>query len=84
MTKRQVAALGESTVKVGDVVVLKSGGPDMTVTEAGREHAICTWFDEKKAVQKGTFPNDSLRPANDGKESSGSKSTLDAGYDPLN
>jgi uncharacterized protein YodC (DUF2158 family) len=40
--------------KIGDVVVLKSGGPDMTVEEPG-EVVGCVWF-EKNQPQRGFFP----------------------------
>lgn len=30
--------------KAGDVVVLKSGGPRMTITSIDRQSAECTWF----------------------------------------
>ncbi len=42
----------------GDVVVLKSGGPDMTVTGVGDNYGVltawCIWFDGKKQCN-GTF-----------------------------
>lgn len=43
------------TFKVGDVVVLKSGGPKMTVYEVEEENCFCQWFDEKKTLQQGVF-----------------------------
>ncbi|HFQ4989878.1 TPA: YodC family protein [Vibrio vulnificus] len=46
---------------IGDIVVLKSGGPVMTVT--GRDFAdelICTWFDSKQELKSGTFPEASV------------------------
>ncbi|HEY3374981.1 MAG TPA: DUF2158 domain-containing protein [Candidatus Aquicultor sp.] len=36
-------------IKKGDVVMLKSGGPLMTVTEVG---AKCVWFDENKPMKE--------------------------------
>lgn len=53
-------------IKVGDVVQLKSGGPEMTVDEIepynGIPKARCSWFDgPKKDV--GVFPLTSLRVA---------------------
>jgi uncharacterized protein YodC (DUF2158 family) len=53
-------------IKAGDVVRLKSGGPQMTVAKtgvpAGREgqHAWCDWFEGKK-VMNGVFPVTSLQ-----------------------
>lgn len=32
----------------GDVVMLKSGGPRMTVSEIKGEFATCQWFEESK------------------------------------
>jgi uncharacterized protein YodC (DUF2158 family) len=54
-------------IKIGDVVKLKSGGPDMTVNEIGKSGmtgegplaAWCSWFD-KGEEKKGTFPLTSL------------------------
>ena len=36
--------------EVGDVVRLKSGGPNMTVDNASSSRIICTWFDEADHV----------------------------------
>ncbi len=49
-----------SDIQAGAVVVLKSGGPKMTVLEIGEfnftpNSALCTWFEDKKAVQE-SFP----------------------------
>lgn len=57
---------------IGDVVELKSGGPEMTVTDVttrsafdgserafdGRIHTV--WFDDKNNKQGGTFHQDTL------------------------
>lgn len=47
---------------VGDIVKLKSGGPDMTVraapTDLGRSYT-CQWFAGKK-LEQGHFPEESL------------------------
>lgn len=32
-------------LKVGDVVMLKSGGPSMTVDQVDGDHVWCCWFD---------------------------------------
>jgi len=46
-------------VKVGDVVQLKSGGPLMTVEDAGtlgftdgKQRALCVWFADDKRQQQ--------------------------------
>lgn len=53
------------TFKVGDVVRLKSGGPDMTVTNVGKESGMltvwCAWFVGTKQ-EKGYFPADAVQP----------------------
>lgn len=82
MLLRQAAALRVSAVNVGDIVVLKSGGPRMTVTEVGREKVRCKWFDEKKVLQNDFFVPGSLRLADDDKELGSVRSTRDPGYDP--
>lgn len=49
--------------KVGDVVQLKSSGPDMTVSEAHlmgeKDYVRCQWFGGRK-LENGRFPIDSL------------------------
>jgi uncharacterized protein YodC (DUF2158 family) len=51
--------------KIGDVVLLKSGGPEMTIEEIGRwqesqvDQAKCSWFDENKK-KSGIFVLESL------------------------
>ena len=35
-------------LKVGDVVILKAGGPRMTVYQIAGENIGCKWFDNKK------------------------------------
>ena len=54
--------------KVGDVVRLKSGGPEMTVHgESQRYDDACEtiWFDEKKVKQYGDFKDDSIELDNE-------------------
>ena len=50
---------------VGDVVVLKSGGPKMTVREVGQDddgpYAICEWFDSDKKPQTRSFVQETLK-----------------------
>jgi uncharacterized protein YodC (DUF2158 family) len=52
-------------VKAGDVVRLKSGGPDMTVVEVEVDGkvAICTWFDADGKLQGDRFPVEIIRKA---------------------
>lgn len=53
-------------IKVGDVVVLKSSGPKMTVDNIGKydyndfDSALCSWFDGMKTAEK-VFPLHSLK-----------------------
>ncbi|EOW9291631.1 DUF2158 domain-containing protein [Vibrio cholerae] len=48
--------------KVGDIVKLKSGGPDMTVQSKSPIGFWCQWFAGKK-LERGQFPVDSLQLA---------------------
>jgi uncharacterized protein YodC (DUF2158 family) len=50
-----------NTLKVGDVVQLKSGGPQMTVCKIDEEGITinCCWFNGKK-VEKADFPLETL------------------------
>jgi len=41
-----------STIKAGDVVRLKSGGPAMTVESTDGKTAMCRWFHDKKAESR--------------------------------
>ena len=45
--------------KIGDIVKLKSGGPEMTVMKAGDSLITCQWFAGKK-LALGRFEMDSL------------------------
>jgi uncharacterized protein YodC (DUF2158 family) len=48
--------------KVGQVVQLRSGGPDMTVSDRDimdEDHVWCQWFGGRK-LEQGRFPIDSL------------------------
>lgn len=54
--------MNSSDFQPGDVVVLKSGGPKMTVVEIGDFGPLgpnpgvkCEWFDEKKSHQERVF-----------------------------
>jgi uncharacterized protein YodC (DUF2158 family) len=61
--------------KIGDIVKLKSGGPDMTVRDENIHYSTgklesytCQWFAGKK-LEKGSFPPDSLEPVGDNSDS---------------
>ena len=43
-------------LKAGDVVKVRSGGPNMTIADCDEINARCYWFDEKKEQRSGTFP----------------------------
>ena len=55
-------------LKVGDIVQLISGGPEMTVAALNAQHVVqsslgrvsCQWFAGKK-LEHGYFPADSLK-----------------------
>ena len=55
-----------NALKAGDIVVLKSGGPNMTIewTEEfeGVVTVSCSWFDTKMQPQNRSFPADALKP----------------------
>ncbi len=56
--------------KTGDIVMLKSGGPDMTVqsaTAAGSNIFFCQWFAGKK-LENGRFQENSLELSKKGEE----------------
>jgi uncharacterized protein YodC (DUF2158 family) len=60
------------TITIGDVVMLKSGGPAMTVLVREYENWVCQWFDHKKGEHMtDAFPETSLQlvPESDGDES---------------
>jgi uncharacterized protein YodC (DUF2158 family) len=46
-------------IEAGDVVRLKSGSPDMTVTKLDEENAACSWF-ENGNVRHDIFPTVTL------------------------
>jgi uncharacterized protein YodC (DUF2158 family) len=47
------------TFKVGDTVILRSGGPRMTVESNDGDAVKCVWFEKTKA-HRGTFPSAAL------------------------
>lgn len=52
-----------ASIKIGDVVRLKSGSPAMTVTHTGtaqEPRCNCSWFAGNEAMS-GRFPADALR-----------------------
>jgi uncharacterized protein YodC (DUF2158 family) len=54
--------------KVGDIVVLKSGGPKMTVCVVPNEYFskyICEWFDDSGELKRSPFPENAIQPISD-------------------
>lgn len=50
----------QGNFSTGDIVKLKSGGPNMTVQSAlSSNHYRCQWFAGKK-LERGDFPENSL------------------------
>jgi uncharacterized protein YodC (DUF2158 family) len=61
-TSRDNRAVTETTdIRPGQTVVLKGGGPAMTVQARSQNLAYCSWL-EGGAVRHGTFAVDSLQP----------------------
>jgi uncharacterized protein YodC (DUF2158 family) len=56
----------ENKFEIGDLVVLKSGGPIMTINSDESTSGIiaCIWFDDYRVKQEGYFKNKALRPYN--------------------
>jgi uncharacterized protein YodC (DUF2158 family) len=55
----------EDSMKIGDKVRRKGGGPDMTVvdveeSDSGKLTIHCVWYDGKNKEQQGQFPADKL------------------------
>jgi uncharacterized protein YodC (DUF2158 family) len=51
-------------LKKGDVVMLRSGGPKMTITEGpvnGVSGYYCEWFDRTGILSRARFPAESLK-----------------------
>jgi uncharacterized protein YodC (DUF2158 family) len=46
-------------IEAGDVVRLKSGSPDMTVTKSDEQNSTCSWF-ENGQVRREVFPTVTL------------------------
>lgn len=55
-----------SKFQVGDIVVLKSGGPRMTVTQTGLTHSRveCTWFTPEAEIQTAYISESALIASN--------------------
>lgn len=52
--------------RVGDVVQLKSGGPQMTVQSVGPAAVVVVWFNEeggKFTLDSASFPKDAVEKA---------------------
>ncbi len=45
---------------VADVVLLKSGGPPMTVREVTPEGVVCMWFDKQDMDHEAEFTGETL------------------------
>lgn len=48
---------------IGDVVFLKSGGEKMTIEEIDGNDASCVWFNKDKKIDRGSFPQATLKKA---------------------
>lgn len=61
--------MSEIQFNAGDVVLLKSGGPTMTVdwaeAEEGTMTCCCSWFDEKNKPMQRKFRAATLKKAED-------------------
>ena len=44
------------SIKPGDVVLLKSGGPSMTVVSVGEDEIGCIWIGDEGEPFRETFP----------------------------
>jgi uncharacterized protein YodC (DUF2158 family) len=57
-------SMADKKFKTGDVVRLRSGGPNMTVVSYGKyldgEKWACKWFDDKRHVIEDTFFEEEL------------------------
>lgn len=58
--------MSDRTIRPGDIVVLASEGPYMTVASIlydeieGRTKVSCSWFDGERVLHKGTFYQEML------------------------
>ena len=51
----------DSDFEIGDIVMLKSGGPPMTVHLVQAAAVTCVWFDANEEHQKLKFTKNTLR-----------------------
>ncbi len=55
-------ALAKEALEIGDVVILKSGGPEMTVSALGLPGTVFTvWFDGKDNICSSDFNEECLK-----------------------
>jgi uncharacterized protein YodC (DUF2158 family) len=54
--------------KIGDEVVLKSGGPAMTIRSLEADNISCCWFDDKKHQKSAIFVKEMLGEEGEGCE----------------
>ncbi|EPF4546975.1 YodC family protein [Citrobacter murliniae] len=59
MPKASSSSTKQSFIE-GDLVVLKSGGPDMTIKAVYSDEIFCQWFAGKK-LESGRFAPESLK-----------------------
>ena len=52
-------------IKEGDVVELKSGGPEMTVSHRVTGGWLCIWFDNQNIKQEGIYKEEVLDKVED-------------------
>lgn len=51
----------EEQFKPGDIVILKSGGPRMTIATIDERSALCEWFSDDQQAQSKSFALTSLK-----------------------
>jgi uncharacterized protein YodC (DUF2158 family) len=54
--------MSETSLKPGDVVQLRSGGPAMTLVSTDASIGVCLWFDAQERRDSQPFPMHVLRP----------------------
>jgi uncharacterized protein YodC (DUF2158 family) len=59
-SKSQIGVSMAAPYQVGDVVELKSGGPNMTVESCDDQEVVCIWF-SKDETKRGVFPNNAVK-----------------------